>query len=46
MPLAKRKQVRVSTAKIRRKSAVEALTDEFNALMEEQEAKMTDEEYI
>lgn len=46
MPLAKKKHIRVTpAARIKPKSAIEALTDKFNAMIEEQAGKMTDEEF-
>ena len=45
MHVAKKKIRRIARAKSNRKSAVEALTERFGALIEEQAAKMNDEEF-
>lgn len=45
MHVAKKKIRRIATAKLSRKSAVKALTARFGALIEEQAAKMSDEEF-
>jgi hypothetical protein len=45
MAFAKRKEARVATAGLKRKSPIDALTNKFSALIEEQAAKLTDEEF-